>query len=46
MCAITDEAERLNVRVAAHAHGAPGVRNVIRARVTTIYRLGLGQSAK
>jgi imidazolonepropionase-like amidohydrolase len=36
MCAITDEAERLNVRVAAHAHGAPGVRNVIRARVTTI----------
>ena len=36
MCAITEEAERLNVRVAAHAHGTPGVRNVIRARVTTI----------
>lgn len=36
MCAITQEAERLNVRVAAHAHGTPGVRNVIRARVTTI----------
>jgi imidazolonepropionase-like amidohydrolase len=36
MCAITDEAERLNVRVAAHAHGTPGVRHAIRARVTTI----------
>ncbi len=36
MCAITEEAERLNVHVAAHAHGTPGVRNVIRARVTTI----------
>jgi imidazolonepropionase-like amidohydrolase len=36
MCAITDEAERLNVRVAAHAHGTPGVRNAIHARVTTI----------
>ena len=36
MRAITEEAERLNVRVAAHAHGAPGVRNAIRARVTTI----------
>jgi imidazolonepropionase-like amidohydrolase len=36
MCAITEEAKRLNVRVAAHAHGTPGVRHVIRARVTTI----------
>ena len=36
MRAITEEAERLNVRVAAHAHGSPGVRNAIRARVTTI----------
>lgn len=36
MCAITEEAERLNVHVAAHAHGTPGVRNAIRARVTTI----------
>ena len=36
MRAITEEAERLDVRVAAHAHGTPGVRNAIRARVTTI----------
>ncbi len=36
MCAITEEAQRLNVHVAAHAHGSPGVRNAIRARVTTI----------
>ncbi len=36
MCAITEEARRLDVRVAAHAHGAPGVRNAIAARVTTI----------
>lgn len=36
MCAITEEARRLEVGVAAHAHGTPGVRNVIRARVTTI----------
>jgi imidazolonepropionase-like amidohydrolase len=36
MCAITEEATRLNVRVAAHAHGTPGVRNAVRARVTTI----------
>ncbi len=36
MCAITEEAQRLNVHVAAHAHGTPGVRNAIRARVTTI----------
>jgi imidazolonepropionase-like amidohydrolase len=36
MCAITEEAERFNVRVAAHAHGTPGVCNAIRARVTTI----------
>lgn len=36
MCAITEEARRLDVRVAAHAHGTPGVRNAIAARVTTI----------
>ncbi len=36
MCAITQEAQRLDVGVAAHAHGAPGVRNAIRAKVTTI----------
>ncbi len=36
MCAITEEARRLGVHVAAHAHGTPGVRNAIAARVTTI----------
>lgn len=36
MCAITEEARRLEVGVAAHCHGTPGVRNAIRARVTTI----------
>ncbi len=36
MCAITKEARRLDVRVAAHAHGTPGVRNAIASRVTTI----------
>ncbi len=36
LCAITEEARRLEKRVAAHAHGTPGVRNAITARVTTI----------
>lgn len=36
MCALTEEAARLGKRVAAHAHGSPGVRNAITARVTTI----------
>ncbi len=36
LCALTEEARRLDKRVAAHAHGAPGVRNAIAARVTTI----------
>lgn len=36
MCALTEEARRLGKRVAAHAHGTPGVRTSIAARVTTI----------
>ncbi|PON13061.1 hypothetical protein C2W62_36355 [Candidatus Entotheonella serta] len=36
LCALTEEARRLGMRVAAHAHGTPGVRNAIAARVTTI----------
>jgi imidazolonepropionase-like amidohydrolase len=36
MCALTEEAQRLGRRVAAHAHGTPGVHNAIAARVTTI----------
>lgn len=36
MCAATDEARRLNMRVASHAHGSPGVYNSIAARVHTI----------
>ncbi len=36
MCALTEEARRLDKRVAAHAHGTPGVRTSIAARVTTI----------
>ena len=36
MCAITEEARRLDKRVAAHAHGTPGVYTSIAARVTTI----------
>ena len=36
MCAATDEARRLNLRVASHAHGTPGVLNSIAARVHTI----------
>lgn len=36
MCAATEEARRLGRRTASHAHGVDGVRNSIRARVTTI----------
>ncbi len=36
LCALTEETRRLGVRVAAHAHGAPGIRRAIAARVTTI----------
>ena len=36
MCAATEEARRLGLRTASHAHGTPGVRNSIAARVTTI----------
>jgi imidazolonepropionase-like amidohydrolase len=36
MCALTQEARRLDKRVAAHVHGTPGVRTSIVARVTTI----------
>jgi imidazolonepropionase-like amidohydrolase len=36
MCAITEEARRLGKTTAAHAHGSPGVRTSIAARVTTI----------
>ena len=36
MCALTEEARRLDKRVAAHVHGTPGVLTSIAARVTTI----------
>ncbi len=36
MCALTEEARRLDKRVAAHVHGTPGVLTAIAARVTTI----------
>lgn len=36
MCALTEEARRLDKRVASHAHGTPGVIASITARVTTI----------
>ena len=36
MCALTEEARRLDKRVAAHVHGTPGVRTALAARVTTI----------
>jgi imidazolonepropionase-like amidohydrolase len=36
MCAITEEARRLDKRTAAHVHGTPGVYTSIAARVTTI----------
>ena len=36
MCALTEEARRLDKRVASHAHGTPGVLTSISARVTTI----------
>ena len=36
MCAVTEEARRLELRVASHAHGTPGVISSIAARVHTI----------
>jgi imidazolonepropionase-like amidohydrolase len=36
LCALTEEARRLDKHVAAHAHGTPGVLTSIVARVTTI----------
>lgn len=36
MCAATEEARRLGLRTASHAHGTPGVHASIAARVTTI----------
>jgi imidazolonepropionase-like amidohydrolase len=36
MCALTEEARRLNKRVAVHAHGPPGVLTALAARATTI----------
>src|SRR5262249_38963921 len=36
LCALTEEARRLDKRVAAHVHGTPGVLTSIAARVTTI----------
>jgi len=36
MCALTEEARRLDKRVASHAHGTLGVLTSITARVTTI----------
>ena len=36
MCALTEEARRLDKCVAAHAHGTPGVLTSIAARETTI----------
>lgn len=34
--ALTEEAQRLGVRTASHAHGTPGVHGSIAARVTTV----------
>ena len=34
--AIVDEASRLGLRVAAHCHGTPGIRNAVEAGVATI----------
>ena len=45
MCAITEEATRLGRRVAVHAHGSPGVRNSIVARVTTIEHCSFQQAS-
>lgn len=36
MQALVDEARRVDLRVAAHAHGAPGIRNALEAGVDTI----------
>lgn len=36
MKALVDEARRVDMRVAAHAHGAPGIRNAVQAGVDTI----------
>jgi imidazolonepropionase-like amidohydrolase len=45
MCAITEEARRLGKTTAAHAHGSPGVRTSIAARVTTIEHCSFMQSS-
>ncbi|MGQ4807250.1 Imidazolonepropionase [Candidatus Entotheonellaceae bacterium PAL068K] len=45
MCAITEEARRLDKRVAAHVHGTPGVRTSIAAQVTTIEHCSFMQPA-
>lgn len=36
MRALVDEARRVDLRVAAHAHGTPGIRNAVEAGVDTI----------
>jgi imidazolonepropionase-like amidohydrolase len=45
MRAITEEARRLGKRVASHAHGTPGVRTSVMARVTTIEHCSFLQPA-
>ena len=36
MRAVTEEADRLGMRVASHVHGSPGIHTSVAARVTTI----------
>lgn len=36
LMALTDDARRLDRKIAAHCHGTPGIRNAIDAEVTTI----------
>lgn len=36
MCALVEEAHRVDLRVAAHAHGTPGIVNAVEAGVDTI----------
>jgi imidazolonepropionase-like amidohydrolase len=45
MCALTEEARRLDRRVASHVHGTPGVYTSIAARVTTIEHCSFLQPA-
>lgn len=45
LCALTEEARRLDKRVASHAHGTPGVIASITARVTTIEHCSFLQPA-